>query len=285
MVAATISPRHEVEIKALLRALVPAWQGLSPSRIEYLPGGYTHRNYRIDIDGGAYVLRIVAGGSVDARERRYLAIPAAPDEIAYDERQGHLLTRWIDGRILDLDRPQPVEAGAYLAHLHSQIPAGVRRYDVRAEIEALLGRAQADAGASHEEERMNAAMAEVFARFDWRPALIKGCHNDLNPWNVIRTATGGFRTLDWETAGDNDPLFDVIGLCAGLCWNVEQTAECVAAYQHDAALPHATPERIRQTIVAYQLREYAWAAAQLASGNRREEIRAQARSMHRYLMA
>ena len=301
MVTETVSEPDELAIAALLRALVPAWAHQSPARIEYLPGGYTNRNYRIDIAAGTYALRIVHHGSPDARERIYLASPAAPDVVAYDPRRGHLLTHWIEGRILDDDRLQPAEAGVYAARLHHQIPAGVRRYDVQAQVAALLHQATAHQATAHqatarqatalntcvstEYQRMHNTVAQIFKRLDWRPTQLCGCHNDLNPWNVMREQSGGFRTLDWETAGDNDPLFDVAGLCLGLDFGAEQTAECAAAYSHEARLPRATPQRLRQTMTAFRIREYAWAAAQLAAGNDRGEIRAQAHSMYRDLTA
>ena len=296
MVTETVPEPDELAIAALLRALVPAWAHQSPSRIEYLPGGYTNRNYRIDIAAGTYALRIVHHGSPDARERIYLASPAAPDVVAYDPRRGHLLTHWIEGRILDDDRPQPAEAGAYAAHLHRQIPAGVRRYDVQAQVAALLRQATArqatarqatalNTCVSTEYQRMHNTVAQIFERLDWRPTQLRGCHNDLNPWNVMREQSGSFRTLDWETAGDNDPLFDVAGLCSGLDFGAEQTAECAAAYSHEARLPRPTPQRLRQTMTAFRIREYAWAAAQLAADNDRDEIKAQAQSMYRHLTA
>lgn len=273
------APQPGDGVVAVLHGLVPAWASRPQPRIDYLPGGYSHRNYRVEMDGRAYALR-VAWTPPRPRERRYLAIAAAPDVVAYDKRRGHLLTRWIDGRILDSARPGPIEAGAYLADLHRQIPFGVRRYDWRAEVDALLSRALAeDALVDAEDRRATAAVVDAFKRLDWRPAALVGCHNDLNPWNIIRVPRG-FRTLDWETAGDNDPLFDLAGLCSGLDWHGEQALACVSEYQRHARLDDATPQRLRQTLVAFQVREYAWAAAQLAAGNHRDEIKQQAASMH-----
>ena len=274
-------------VVALLIGLVPAWSSRRPARIDYLPGGYTHRNYRVEMAGRAYVLR-VARKVPHPHERSYLAIPAAPDVIAYDGRHGHMLTRWIDGRILDSARPGPIEAGAYLADLHRQIPAGVRRYDLSAEVGALLRRALAD-DADACTRRASAAVAKAFEQLDWRPSALAGCHNDLNPWNIIRldvsAAESRFRTLDWETAGDNDPLFDLAGLCSGLGWNIEQAMACAQEYRRHAPLRHVTMQRLRQTFAAFQVREYAWAAAQLAAGNRRGEIKRQAESMYAAVMA
>ena len=94
-----------------------------------------------------------------------------------------------------------------------------------------------------------------------------------------------FRTLDWEFAGDNDPLFDLVGFGLGLQWTPAQLAACAAAY---AATPagqtrplHATRERLADTVCAYQIREYAWAVAQIAAGNDRPEIIEQAVTMRR----
>ncbi len=267
----------EAAIAALLHRLVPAWEGRPVAGIEYLPGGYSHRNYRIEMDAGVYALRLVERGNPRSRERCYLAIDSAPEVVAYDPQRGHLLTRWIDGPVLADAPPAVDEAGAYLADLHRSIPAGVRRYDYAAEVTALFDRARRDG-------RVDPVVAACFERLDWSPAQWRGCHNDLNPWNVIREerpgSTGiGFRTLDWEFAGDNDPLFDLAGLCVGLGWGFEEASACLAAYQEHGAPIHDTAARLRQTLCAFRIREYAWAVAQLAAGNDRDEIRAQAETM------
>ena len=256
--------------------LMPAWRGRSAVRIEYLPGGYTNRNYRIDIDGASYALRIVDGGGPPRPgESRYLAVCRAPDVVGYDAETGHMLTRWIEGRSLADAPPTVAEAGRYLADLHAEIPAGVRCYDYRSEIEDLFARsANADRG-----------VAARFEALAWSAAESRGCHNDLNPWNVIRVAPDAgadhaFRTLDWESAGDNDRLFDLVGLGLGLEWSIDQMAACSVAYNMtpigNGSPMQVTLDRLRQTVCAYRIREYAWAVAQIAAGNDRLEIREQA---------
>ena len=273
------------KVLAVARQLLPHWPAGAACRIDYLPGGYSNRNYRLDVDGAHYALRIVEGAGPRPRERRYLAGAQAPDVVGYDERSGHMLTRWIDGQILASSPPSPAEGGRYLAELHAEIPSGIRRYDFQTEIEALLANVQ----------NPHADVLSRFRELAWSASEQCGCHNDLNPWNVIRTprndeaARPAFRTLDWEFAGDNDRLFDLVGLGLGLQWTLAQLAACAAAY---AATPagrarplSATRKRLADTVCAYRIREYAWAVGQIASGNDRPEIIEQAAVMRRAIMA
>ena len=268
----------------MARQLLPHWPVRADCRIEYLPGGYSNRNYRLDIDGAAYALRVVDGVKPRAGERRYLAVAAAPDVVGYDAQTGHMLTRWIDGQLLAASPPSPAEGGRYLAELHAEIPSGIRRYDYQAEIETLL----ADAVSPDRD------VVSRFRQLAWSASEHCGCHNDLNPWNVIRASRAGagqtrFRTLDWEFAGDNDRLFDLVGLGHGLEWTSAQLAACAVAYAGTPpgrALPlHATPRRLTDTVCAYRIREYAWAAAQIGLGNDRPEIIEQAVAMRRAIVA
>ena len=104
-----------------------------------------------------------------------------------------------------------------------------------------------------------------------------------NPWNVnaLRTSTGRrlprlAHVLDWEHAGDNDPLFDVLGLCTCLEWDRETTQACVHAWSDAGGTPPPSPDHLDRTLTAFYIREYAWAVAQLAQGNDRPEIHQQA---------
>ena len=275
---------HSVEdIAGLLAALLPVGSETRPTRIEYLPGGYTNRNYKVAIGEATYALRVVEGRQPHAAEKGYLALDLAPDVVAYDSTSGHLLTRWIAGEVV-ANTPMSVdEAAAYLAALHSALPLGLRRYNYAAELSAFFAQAQ-QSGLLHRD------VAAVFERLRWRPSTLCGCHNDLNPWNIIRTSDDDmrFRTLDWESAGDNDPLFDLAGLALGADWPTSDALACLDAYceRTRIALPKAAREaRLRDTLCAYQIREYAWAVAQLAAGNARDEIKAQAETMRQAVLA
>ena len=272
----------DAAVTEILTTLMPAWKSHEVARIRYLPGGYTNRNYRVEVDDRAYVLRVVDRRRARDSERDYLALDIAPDVVAYDSRHGHLLTRWIDGRILADAPPTPEEAGEYLAHLHARIPMGLDRYDFTHEVSTMFRRAR----------HVDAAVRNCFERIAWRPTAWRGCHNDLNPWNIIRTeapqsrpGVSRFRTLDWESAGDNDPLFDLVGLCVGLGWGLDEALACHNAYRQGEPRIGKTATRLEDTFRAFLIREYAWAVAQLAAGNDREGVRQQVATSREALAA
>ncbi len=249
---------------------MPDWRPDGIDAIAYLPGGYANDNYRFEYRGAAYALRIARHPGADRRaEARFLELASAPDVVTFDTTRGHLLTRWIDGTLL-ADSPVPPETAAtYLKALHAEIPRGVRRYDPREVIRHGLAAADAPA----------AVALTALDRLERTPTDPRGCHNDLNPWNVLRTERG-WRTLDWEFAGDNDPLFDVVGLGRGLGYDDARLERLVAAYHGTSSVPVS---RILDTRILFELREHAWAVRQIALGNDRAEIRAQAGRAEREL--
>ena len=255
---------------ATIARLAPSWPAERVRNARHLPGGYANDNYRFDLDGDAFVVRVprtpgfgVSGlspGAGRSAERRYLGLGAAPRLVALDALGGAMITRFIKGPSLAAAPPPPTQAGAWLRSLHAAIPSGVRGYDPIAAAHEDL--------ASIEDVAPAAAAA---LRRGWQPAERRGCHNDLNPWNVVRAA-GGWRTLDWELAGDNDPLFDVVALAHGLGYEGVALQALLRAY-------YATPPpaaRVRDAQIAFQLREYAWARRQARLGNGRREVREQA---------
>jgi thiamine kinase-like enzyme len=183
-----------------------------------------------------------------------------------------MLTRRVAGPLLVEAKPDRAAVAQYLARLHLRIPPLGRRYDLVQTIGRDL-RVAAQRGElpppwfAKEHESLTRAALQV------RP-----CHNDLNPWNVIASAADPARwcTLDWEIAGDNDPLFDLICLAEGLGWSLDETDALIDEYLELIESPRAPTTQQRRTIrKGYFLREYAWALAQLAAGNRRVEIEAQ----------
>ena len=254
---------------AAIARLAPAWPAEHIRNARHLPGGYANDNYRFDVNGETFVVRVPRGmapipsglspGSSRHAERRYLGLAAAPHVVALDASSGAMLTRFIKGPSLAAAPPHPAQAGRWLRSLHAAIPSSVRGYDPIAAARADLALV----------EDVAPAAAAALQR-GWRPVDRRGCHNDLNPWNVVRAA-GGWRTLDWELAGDNDPLFDVVALAHGLGYEGSALQALLRAY-YPAPPPAA---RVRDVQIAFQLREYAWARRQGRLGNLRPEVRDQ----------
>tara|TARA_B100000886_G_C20022822_1_gene326623 strand:- start:44 stop:460 length:417 start_codon:yes stop_codon:yes gene_type:complete len=100
------------------------------------------------------------------------------------------------------------------------------------------------------------------------------CHNDLNPWNIIVRAPT-WVTLDWESFGLNDPVFDVVTLCMGL--NLKDKALKDSVEQYCGAVDLG---RLNDNLLSYWLREWGWAKYQVSRGNRKIGIIEQERSSY-----
>ena len=266
------------EAAAALKRLRPQWDLSSVGGVELLIGGYTNANYALTYRDADYVLRLARPTPVvmdRAFEKRLLTGPIAlltAPLVAYLLPEGHMLTRRVAGPLLVDKPPDSAALAQYLARLHLRMPPLGRRYDLVQTIGRDL-RAAAQRGESppawfaKEHESLSRAVLQI------RP-----CHNDLNPWNVIVSAADPTRwcTLDWEFAGDNDPLFDLTCLAEGLGWSLDATDTLIDTYLELIESARVPTTSQRRTIrKAYFLREYAWALAQLAAGNRRTEIEAQ----------
>ena len=224
--------------------------------IQYLDGGWSNRNYRVRVDEIDTVMRLKNPLSVPPdREYLYLENPLAPKVLAYDHTSGDMVTGFVQGELLVNSPISPRIAASYMLELHASIPIGIREYHVDPIIDSYL-----------EGLRLSKELESIYQSLSWQPQYVCGCHNELNDWNVIKTSNG-FCTLDWESAGDNDPIFDVVGLCYGLEFGDKDFAECVNAYD-----PNVDPDHVRRTRVLYQIREHAWALDRLRHGSEHEGI-------------
>ena len=231
-------------------------------RSEYLPSGYSNRNFRIQIGSRVVVLRICRRKPQDVdAELKYLSLPCVPPLVAYDQEAGHMITEYVPADHL-VQRPFSVkESSQYLRDLHEQIPMGIKLHDPVAK--ALSHFEKAD---------VQNDLRSYLEQSSWAPSSIHGCHNDLNPHNVLRV-NDKCLTLDWEFAGDNDHIFDLVNLCYGMEYSDADTETCAKDYldaEYDGAF-------LLETRIIFQIREHGWAIEQIAAGNDRKEIRRQAR--------
>jgi thiamine kinase-like enzyme len=194
------------------------WPGKA-LELEPLGGGITNRNFKVVVDGEAYVLRI--GGKdtellgIDREAEHEASLAAAelgvgPDVVAFVKPEGYLVTRFVDGGpIPPEEMRQPAllrRAGQTLRRIHGG-PRLRARFDSFRVVEAYAATAAAHGVA-------------VPAEYDWahgiaadvegarRTAAERPCHNDLLNANFLAQGER-MRIVDWEYAGMGDPFFDL----------------------------------------------------------------------------
>lgn len=192
---------------ATVIAGIAGWQNANWTRLD---GGLSNTSWLLDADGRRAVLKIDAGprgGLVNTRDREAdVQSKAAGQGIAgrvLEVGKNYYLTEYVEGRVwtaADLKSGAGLgELAAALRRLHA-LPLTGRQFDAVAAAEsyrATLCRADLT-----EADRRVAEIRELS-----RPGKRVCCHNDLVAGNIV--SSDGVRFLDWEYAGDNDPLFDL----------------------------------------------------------------------------
>ena len=227
--------RRTVEAAAVVERL---WPG-RPATVSDLSGGITNRNFRVDVDGASYVLRM--GGQntnllgIDrvtehAASLRAAEIGVGPQVEAFIEPEGWLVTRFIEGTSVPPEEIRTREGirrvAAVLLKMHgaAAIPG---RFDAHEVVDQYRGEAQAhgvsvppEFAAAHEvSERIRSARG---------PQDQVPCHNDLLNANFLDD--GEIRIVDWEYAGMGDRFFDLANLSVNHEFGVDEDRMLVAAY-------------------------------------------------------
>jgi thiamine kinase-like enzyme len=194
------------------------WPGRAP-QLEPLGGGITNHNFKVSLDGEAYVLRI--GGKdtellgIDRRAEHAAALAAAsagtgPEVVAFLEPEGALVTRFVPGRPLSLEEMRSAEAiervVAALKPFHDgeRIPA---RFDSFRVVESYVA-AAAERGVPVPSAYERAHELAVRIAAVRGPQPLRPCHNDLLNANFI-LGEDRLWIVDWEYAGMGDVFFDL----------------------------------------------------------------------------
>ncbi len=183
-----------------------------------LSGGITNHNFKIEVNGQAFVLRM--GGAetgllgIDREVEHQASLRAAevglgPEVAAFLPEEGWLVTRFIEGRPIapfEMRRPQTIRRVAAALHkLHDASPiAG--RFDAHAVVEEYRREAEAHRVQVPDAFAAAHAMSERI-RVARGPQPLVPCHNDLLNANFLDD--GEIRIVDWEYAGMGDRFFDL----------------------------------------------------------------------------
>ncbi|MBN2146657.1 MAG: phosphotransferase family protein [Anaerolineales bacterium] len=202
---------------------IPGWAGAESLRIERI-AGLTNTNYRISLDGEDFVLR-VSGENTQRlginRQQEAKALKAAaerglgPQVYAFLLPEGHLVTRWIEGRHWEPGEcrtPQNIRLlTETVKRVHEMPPSGAVFSPFR-RVEAYIETARGfglpfPAGFEAFSETMRAV--ETAQQGD-HSAWQRFCHNDLVAVNYLYSEQGpAIKILDWEFSGWGDIYYDL----------------------------------------------------------------------------
>jgi thiamine kinase-like enzyme len=243
-----------------------------PDAVE-LPGGITNHNYRIDLDGEIYVVRI-AGERTDLlgidRETEHACALAAMKAgvgvqvIGFVPERNALVTRLAPGRALtsdDLRDPNVLDRVTHALRVFHSIrfvPGAfspfdvVRRYHALAvshgvEVPPEMSRAQTLLGQIEESLRSEDPSCP--------------CHNDLLPSNLLDDGER-VRIIDWEYAGMGDRFFDLGNFAVNN--QLDEAGEQALLRSYFGDLDPGHLQRLRLMRLASDMRESLWGYLQSA---------------------
>jgi thiamine kinase-like enzyme len=259
------------------------WPGRD-ARIEALGGGITNRNFKVSVDGGAYVLRI--GGrdtellGIDRRAEHEASLAAAavgvgPEVIAFIEPEGYLVTRFIEGEVVvpeAIREPEPLRRVAQaLRAIHGGPPIPAR-FDAFRVVEAYAATAVAHGIAVPPAfERARELAGEVERARG--PVPERPCHNDLLTANFIDDGAR-IRIVDWEYAGMGDVYFDLANFAVNNGLPAAETSELLHAYFGGVTAEHKRALTLMRFMSDF--REAMWGVVQQALSDLDFDFRAYA---------
>jgi thiamine kinase-like enzyme len=239
-------------------------------QIEPLGGGITNRNFKVDVDGESFVLRI--GGKdtellgIDRSVEHAAAVAAAeagvgPDVAAFLEPEGYLVTRFVQGRpipVEEMQRPEAIERVASTLRRFHDGPPIPGRFDSFRVVETYAATA-AEHGVRvpPDYEWANAVADGIKERRGPQP--LKPCHNDLLNANFIDDGER-IRIVDWEYAGMGDVFFDLANFSINHEFGERQNEALLEAYFGEVL----TKERTALVLMRFMsdFREAMWGVVQ-----------------------
>jgi thiamine kinase-like enzyme len=216
------------------------WPGRS-AKVEALGGGITNHNFKVNVDGEAFVLR-VGGKDTDllgidrlvehGASRVAAELGIGPAVAAFVEPEGYLVTRFIAGDPIPPEKmrePVTIARAAQTLRLLHDGPEIPGRFDSFRVVEAYCVTATAHGVRIPDAYESAKRIADEIERKRGRQTLAP-CHNDLLNANFIDDGER-IRIVDWEYAGMGDRFFDLANFSINHEFGEEQNEALLASYR------------------------------------------------------
>jgi thiamine kinase-like enzyme len=225
-------------------------------RVTTLPGGLTNTNYRVDVGGRSYVVRVTAKDSsllaIDREHEHHASIAAAEVGVGaavidYLPERSILVLEFIEGQT---QRPEDLRRGDrldWIADACRRLHGGRRclgdfdMFEIQPRYRRLVGER-----GFRLPDRYDTFAGQVTAIREALAVRDEGtvpCNNDLLAENLIDVGDR-FRLIDYEYAGNNDPCFEL-----GNVWSESN----LSLAQLDELVTHYYGERLRHKIARARL--------------------------------
>jgi thiamine kinase-like enzyme len=254
-------------------ARVPGWSAARDLIASPLGGGITNSNFKIEVGGEAFVLRIV-GENTDLlgidRDNEYTAnkiagqLGIAPEVYFFIRPEGYLVTRFINGRPIppeEISQPGNIRRVMEVVkkiHTMPAIPGSfnvfqvVRNYTYTAS-DYLVELPK-------EYDWLIQRILEAEAALSVNPIQPCPCHNDLLNANFL--TNDHLYILDWEYAGIGDAFFDLANFSSHHNLSGEQDLWMLNCYFSGEIKP-AHWAHLQIMKIMSDLREASWGFVQI----------------------
>ena len=254
-------------------AAVPGWSGLD-AVVTPIVAGITNRNFRVDIGGRSFVLRL-AGRDTELlgidREAEFeagrgaAAAGVGPEVVAWLPDHTCLVTRFVAGESIpeeDLRREDVLSSVVGSVRAFHACPPIRSRFPVFRIVEDYE-RLAASRGVAIPEVfgRVEALAGRIEDAFDRAPMPLTTCHNDLLNANFLLDGRHTW-IVDYEYAGMGDPFFDLGNLSINNGLPAEAQETLLRLYFGVASETHRA--RLALMRIMSDFREAMWGVVQQA---------------------
>jgi thiamine kinase-like enzyme len=232
-----MQPQNEELARALTRV------GFASDTPTTRLAGLTNINHLVEVDGSKYVLRIPGAGTgeyIDRRTEEVAARSAAAagvnaDVVFFDPDDGLMVTRYVDGAItMNADRFRDLtavaRAGRAFRRLHSTaapFASDFALFPMIDEYKQLLADKGARLPGGYDELQSSADATRRVLESTARPLVPSHC--DPLCENFLDTGERMY-VIDYEYAGNNDPMWDLGDLSVEGGFGPEQDVALLEAY-------------------------------------------------------